>query len=195
VHIPDAQADAEYTYGVRHVDPIRSTVAVPMLEGTILLGVIVIYRLAVRPFTDKQISLVETFADQAAIAISNVGLFEEVQARNAELRVALEQQTATSELLKVIGRSPSISSPSSRPWRRTPSSCARRNMPLSSGLVGSFCAAWPPTTFRLHLNHLSKRTPSNLDAGAVRGAPRSSGGPFRSKTCGPIPSSLMAQRK
>jgi GAF domain-containing protein len=105
VHIPDAQADAEYTYGVRHVDPIRSTVAVPMLKGNVLLGVIVIYRLEVRPFTDKQISLVETFADQAAIAISNVGLFEEVQARNAELRVTLEQQTATSELLKVIGRS------------------------------------------------------------------------------------------
>jgi len=49
--------------------------------------------------------LVETFADQAAIAISNVGLFEEVQARNTELRVALEQQTATSELLKIIGQS------------------------------------------------------------------------------------------
>src|SRR5262249_55770737 len=102
---PDAQADAEYTYGVRHVDPIRSTVAVPMLKGNVLLGVIVVYRLEVRPFTIKQISLVETFADQAAIAISNVGLFEEVQARNTDLRVALEQQTATSELLKVIGQS------------------------------------------------------------------------------------------
>src|SRR5262249_29197454 len=69
------------------------------------LGVIFIYRFEVRPFTDKQISLVETFADQAAIAISNVGLFEQVQARNTELRVALEQQTATSGLLKVIGQS------------------------------------------------------------------------------------------
>src|SRR5262249_3527280 len=105
VHILDGQADAEYAYGARRVDPIRSTLAVPMLKGDGLLGVVTIYRLEVRPFTNKQISLVETFADQAAIAISNVGLFEEVQARNTELRVALEQQTATSELLKVIGRS------------------------------------------------------------------------------------------
>jgi GAF domain-containing protein len=99
VHIPDAQADAEYTYGVRHVDPIRSTVAVPMLKANVLLGVIVIYRLEVRPFTDKQISLVETFADQAAIAISNVGLFEEVQARNRDLTALGEVGRAVSSTL------------------------------------------------------------------------------------------------
>src|SRR5262245_12057778 len=99
LHIPDAQADAEYTYGVRHVDPIRSTVAVPMLKGNVLLGVIVIYRLEVRPFTNKQISLVETFADQAAIAISNVGLFEEVQARNRDLTALGEVGRAVSSTL------------------------------------------------------------------------------------------------
>ena len=106
VHIPDIQADPEITYGWRRdVDPIRTSLAVPMLKGDTLLGLIFIYRFEVRPFSEKQIALVETFADQAAIAISNVGLFEEVQARNTELRVALEQQTATSELLKVIGQS------------------------------------------------------------------------------------------
>jgi GAF domain-containing protein/anti-sigma regulatory factor (Ser/Thr protein kinase) len=105
VHVPNLQADPEITYGGRDVEPIGTALSVPILKGNALLGVIFIYRLEVRPFTSKQIALVETFADQAAIAISNVGLFEEVQARNSELRVALEQQTATSELLKVIGRS------------------------------------------------------------------------------------------
>jgi GAF domain-containing protein/anti-sigma regulatory factor (Ser/Thr protein kinase) len=106
VQVPNLQADPEITYGGRDVEPIGTALSVPILKGDSLLGVIFIYRLEVRPFTSKQIALVETFADQAAIAISNVGLFEEVQARNTELRVALEQQTATSEILGVISRSP-----------------------------------------------------------------------------------------
>jgi GAF domain-containing protein/CheY-like chemotaxis protein len=106
MHVLDAQADAEYTYGSRQVDPIRTLLAIPMLRADELLGVITIYRLEVRPFTDSQIALMETFADQAAIAIENARLLSELQTKNADLTEALEQQTATSEILRVISQSP-----------------------------------------------------------------------------------------
>jgi signal transduction histidine kinase/uncharacterized protein YdeI (YjbR/CyaY-like superfamily) len=99
IHIPDVLADPEYSYGVKDVEKIRTVVAVPILKGDDLLGVIIIYHLeGVRPFTDKQIALVETFADQAAIAIDNVRLLD-------ELRQSLQQQTATADVLKIISRS------------------------------------------------------------------------------------------
>ena len=106
IHIHDAQADPEYTYGLEQVEPIRTVLAIPMLRADELLGVIVIYRHEVRPFTDSQIALMETFADQAAIAIENARLLTELQAKNADLTEALEQQTATSEILRVISSSP-----------------------------------------------------------------------------------------
>ena len=105
IHIPDVRADPEYTYGAKTAEAIRTILGVPILKGNELLGVMMIYRLEVRPFTDKQIALVETFADQAAIAIENVRLFDAVQQRTSALSEALEQQTATSDVLNVMSRS------------------------------------------------------------------------------------------
>ena len=105
IHIPDAWADPEYAYGARNVDPTHTLLGVPILKGDELLGVMMISRLEARPFTGKQIALVDIFADQAAIAIENVRLFDEVQARTADLSESLQQQTATADVLKVISRS------------------------------------------------------------------------------------------
>jgi GAF domain-containing protein len=107
VHIADFLADLEYTWHeAQRLSGHRTGLGVPMLREGNPIGVMVASRTVPQPFTAKQIELITTFADQAVIAIENVRLFDEVQARNRELTETLEQQTATSEILRVISSSP-----------------------------------------------------------------------------------------
>ena len=103
----DIQAEQNYVLieGAR-IGGFRTVLGVPLMRDGTPIGVIMLTRSQVRPFTDKQVELVTTFADQAVIAIENVRLFDEVQVRTRELSESLEQQTATSEVLSVISSSP-----------------------------------------------------------------------------------------
>ena len=105
--IVDVLADPEFTLTeAARIGGIRTMLGIPMLREGLPIGVIILQRKTVRPFTNKQIELATTFADQAVIAIENVRLFDEVQARTKELTESLEQQTATSEVLQIISSSP-----------------------------------------------------------------------------------------
>jgi GAF domain-containing protein len=103
VQIPDVLADKDFDYkeGAK-IGGVRTVAAVPMLKGDDLIGVIAIYRREVRPFTDKQIELASTFADQAVIAIENLRLFDELQARTNELTHSVEELRALGEVMQAV---------------------------------------------------------------------------------------------
>jgi len=109
-HIEDIWAVPEAEFPVGRPIALRAgwrtVLSVPLMRENRALGAIVLRRMEVRRFTEKQVALLKTFADQAAIAIENVRLFNELQTRNKDLTQALEQQTATSEILRVISSSP-----------------------------------------------------------------------------------------
>jgi GAF domain-containing protein len=102
IHIPDVLTDPEYTFGAKAFDKIRTVLGVPILKSDDLLGVIVIYHQEVRPFTDKQIALVEIFADQAAIAIENVRLLDALRQRTDELGRSVGELRALGEVSQAV---------------------------------------------------------------------------------------------
>jgi GAF domain-containing protein len=112
VHIADVQADTEYTFNeAQRLGGYRTCLGVPVLREGVPVGVLSLTRSEVRPFSDKQIELVKTFADQAAIAIENARLFDEVQAKTRDLEEALTHQTASGNILAVIASSPTEVAP------------------------------------------------------------------------------------
>src|SRR5882724_3966161 len=107
VLIDDAESDPQYTFGsFQRWIGMRSMLGVPLMREGAAIGLLLIFRKRVQPFTRRHVDLATTFADQAVIAIENVRLFDEVQARTEDLRESLQFQTATSEVLQVISSSP-----------------------------------------------------------------------------------------
>jgi signal transduction histidine kinase len=97
IHVADLQADPEYSYALLDIDPIRTELGVPMFRGDDIVGVVILYKLEVQPFTEKQIELVTTFADQAVIAIENTRLLSELRTRTAELEDKSQQLEMASQ--------------------------------------------------------------------------------------------------
>jgi two-component system, NtrC family, sensor kinase len=114
IHVVDLQAEVdEYPEGsalARSAD-FRTVLSIPLISAATAIGAVAIRRTEARPFTDRQVALLQTFADQAVIAIENVRLFTELQASNRELTTALDQQTATSEVLRTIAQAQTDAQP------------------------------------------------------------------------------------
>ena len=144
VQIPDVLADPEYALReTATLGDFRTILGVPLLREAIPIGVLLLQRAAVRPFTEKQIKLVETFADQAVIAIENARLFEAEQRRTAELTEALDQQTATRRYSRLSLAHPAIFSRCLQPCWRTPSASATPSLEISTAGTARACICLP----------------------------------------------------
>jgi GAF domain-containing protein len=170
VQISDAQSDPEYAFqeGLR-IGGIHTLLGVPLLREGAPIGVIVLQRTSVNPFTDKQIELVKTFADQAVIAIENARLFEEVQARTREVQESLEYQTAISSVLNVISRSPAQIGPVLDAIAETAQRLCRSERVLIFQLADGRAYLAAARDKHAAFVEYAKQNPPQLDRGSVAG--------------------------
>src|SRR5262249_24907828 len=137
LHVEDAMADPDYGAVGRELQRVvryRTVLAVPMLRDGVPIGVIGCGRREVQPFTSTEIALLQTFADQAVLALENVRLFTEIQEKNRALTETLEQQTATGEILRVTSSSPT----DVQPTFDAIAASARRLCEAANGMVFRF---------------------------------------------------------
>ncbi|MFL5081665.1 MAG: GAF domain-containing protein, partial [Microvirga sp.] len=170
IHLPDCLADPEYELRQsQKLGNYRATLGIPLLRDGFVLGVIILTRSAVHSFAEKQIELVETFADQAVIAIENVRLFDEVNARTAELAEALGYQTATSDVLNVISRSPSELQPVLEAIVQTAAGLCSAEYAFIAKCDGEICELVAANRMQAkHIQYLARK-PIAIDRGSVTG--------------------------
>ena len=148
VHIPAALADPEYTFSGPQVGGFRTLLGVPLIRDSSVMGVFVLARPTVKPFKQREIELVQTFSDQALIALENVRLFDEVTSRNRQLTESLEQQTATNDILSVISSSPTNLQPVFDMIAEGRHICAMQSSVRYSGSTASSSISSPSTDFQ-----------------------------------------------
>lgn len=173
VHVEDLSKEAgEFPDGYQMARQMghRTTLSVPLLREGEGIGALVVRRTEVQPFSPKQIALLQTFADQAVIAIENVRLFDEVQARTRALAEALEQQTATSDVLKVISRSPNDLQPIFASIAQTARRLCKADIASIVALrAGEYRLVATDGVRNEHLQQLLSEGPIPLDRGSITG--------------------------
>ncbi|HKB91561.1 MAG TPA: GAF domain-containing protein, partial [Opitutaceae bacterium] len=170
VHVPDVLADPDYAkLDAQKIAGHRTTLGVPLLRAGSPVGVILLMRRSPQPFTDKQVELVETFADQAVIAIENVRLFDEVQTRTRDLTESLQQQTATANVLKVISRSAfDLQTVLDALIETATRICDADQGAITREIDGTFFRA-ASYGYSSELSHFIRKTPVQMDRSSIAG--------------------------